>query len=131
MALTVAEANAVNRLLGWVLRTDGSSGHPPTDEQAREAADLLAAHAYKTLGAGLSGVSGLPAAEPGFSDDIRSPWINAVTAAGWDAYRLLLRDDPAHHRSRWLTRLFGELSEAEQYAWVAAASEIIRKGVKG
>lgn len=55
MALTVTEAQAVNRLLGWFLGLDyGSVDWPPTIGEAREAAELLTEHARRTLGTGLT-----------------------------------------------------------------------------
>lgn len=64
MALTVTEAQAVNQLLAWFLALDtGRVDWPPTNGEAREAAELLIGHAYRTLGAGL-GVEQVRAAWP-------------------------------------------------------------------
>jgi hypothetical protein len=55
MALTVTEAHAVNQLLAWFLALDtGRVDWPPSNGEAREAAELLVEHAHRTLGAGLT-----------------------------------------------------------------------------
>ena len=53
MALTIGEARAINDLLGWLLGNPYADGSPRTAARAREGAQLLADHAYKTLSAGL------------------------------------------------------------------------------
>lgn len=62
MALTVAEANAVNSVLEWLLRDPTSQLEYQPNEWAahearvRDAAVLLAQHANDRLGAGLDGL---------------------------------------------------------------------------
>ncbi|WP_435582894.1 hypothetical protein [Amycolatopsis thermoflava] len=53
MALTITEANAVNALLGYALLISRPTG-PVTEDQAREAAELLADKAHRALAAGLT-----------------------------------------------------------------------------
>jgi hypothetical protein len=53
MSLTITEANAVNRLLDFVLQLKGVNGHVPTSEEARNAAEVLARGAKRSLSAGL------------------------------------------------------------------------------
>lgn len=61
MSLTVTEAQAVNDLLRFVAAAPDASNEKVDEGRALEAAKLLAAHAHKTLSAGLTGkdVSGV------------------------------------------------------------------------
>jgi hypothetical protein len=51
--VTNAEANAVNTLLRWAMSQNRPYHGPVSDVEATEAAQHLAAKAYKTLSAGL------------------------------------------------------------------------------
>ena len=55
MALTNTEASAVNTLLEWLLDQPRPHHYPTRVAAAKEAAELLADHASKTLMAGLRG----------------------------------------------------------------------------
>jgi hypothetical protein len=57
MALTITEANAVNDLLDYVygVYVEPAWTNPTTREDAHQAAQLLANHAFKALAAGLRG----------------------------------------------------------------------------
>lgn len=55
MALTVTEASAVNTLIDYLLGNRNALGGPDRLD-AREAAQLLADHAHKTLSAGVNAV---------------------------------------------------------------------------
>jgi hypothetical protein len=52
MSLTVTEAQAVNDLLAWLI-CDHNDPQVPDHARALAAAELLAEHANKTLGAGI------------------------------------------------------------------------------
>jgi hypothetical protein len=54
MALTVTEASAVNTLIDYLLGNRNALGGPDRLD-ARQAAELLADHANKTLSAGVTG----------------------------------------------------------------------------
>lgn len=54
MALTVTQAQDVNTLIDWVLRIDRPGFPAPTSDEAREAAERLAADARKRLMAGVT-----------------------------------------------------------------------------
>lgn len=52
--MTIAESNAVNTVLKWIMGQPGPTGSQVTDEAATKAAQLLATKAYKALMAGLT-----------------------------------------------------------------------------
>lgn len=80
MALTVAEANAVHQLLGWMLgidtgrQTEDLRGDlvdwPVTCGGARDAAELLADHAHQKLMTGPTGAA------------VRDAWAALTAPAG-------------------------------------------------
>jgi len=55
MAMTVTEATALNQLLDWLFKTTKDlRGRAITDNEAKEAAKVLAASSYKKIMAGIS-----------------------------------------------------------------------------
>jgi hypothetical protein len=60
--VNVTEANAAMTVLRWALGIPHALGKVPTSEQARHAAQTLAARSHKTLGAGLT------------ADDVAAHW---------------------------------------------------------
>lgn len=64
MPLNVGEANAANQLIAWILDGRREFGDVVTDDDARDAAALLADSANKRLMAGTNG------------DRVRALWID-------------------------------------------------------